>query len=525
MAFRGYGVLGILVALSGCGSDELPLDETPVDDTGEAQVGVAESMDGDQMWSHLEALQQIADANGGHRSLGSSGYAASVEYVVNQLEAYGYEVSEDEFITRNFEVYSDPVVTLLSGSQTSVAQDAISVLVYSGSGDVTAEGIFVDALIPPPLQSNSSTSGCELEDFADFPAGSIALIQRGTCYFQDKVDNAVTAGAAAVIIFNEGQPGRTGVVEGTLEGSANNAIPVVGLSYTAAEALFEEQKSLGSLTLNVAVDAGYTETSSVNVLADTTVGDTSQVVIVGAHLDSVPGGPGINDNGTGVSLVLELARQVAALGVEPKNQLRFAFWGGEEFGLLGSIDYVLEGSESGDLSNVLANLNYDMVGSPNPGRFIYDGDGSATGAPGPAGSDVIEFFYEDWFDENSLRYSATAFDGRSDYGAFVYFNIPAGGLFTGAEGIKGTNEADVFGGVVDEAFDACYHQACDTIENVDRQVFEEMAGAAAYAMIETAMLANGFDGRSAPEVRPSLSSIVPDTLAGCQRHLEEPVRR
>ena len=133
--------------------------------------------------------------------------------------------------------------------------------------------------------------------------------------------------------------------------------------------------------------------------------------------------------------------------------------------------------------------------------------------------------YEAWFDEKSLRYAATAFDGRSDYGAFIYFNIPAGGLFTGAEGIKGANEASIFGGTEDVAFDACYHQACDTIDNVDRLVFEEMAGAAAFAMIETAMLDNGFGGRSAPELQPALSQVVPDTLAGCQRHLHEPVLR
>jgi Zn-dependent M28 family amino/carboxypeptidase len=523
MRVVSIGFIGAIVAVSGCSTVE-PSD-TDLEDTGVVQPSVAESMDGDHMWAHLEALQQIADENDGHRSLGSSGYDASVQYAVDQLKSYGYEVVEDEFETRDFEVYSDPVVKLLSGSQTAIPRDAISVLAYSGSGEVTAEGYFVDVVIPPPLQSNSTTSGCESEDFAGFPAGGIALIQRGTCYFQDKVDNAVAAGAVGVIIFNEGQPGRTGVVEGALDGNANNAIPVVGLSYTIAEGLLAEQKLYESLALQVKVDAGFNEIVSRNILADTATGDPSQVVLVGAHLDSVPQGPGINDNGTGVALVLELARQVAELGIEPTNQLRFALWGGEEFGLLGSIDYVLEGSENGELSNTLANLNYDMVGSPNPGRFIYDGDGSATGAPGPTGSDIIEYMYESWFDSKDLRYTATPFDGRSDYGAFIYFNIPAGGLFTGAEDIKGPNEVTIFGGTQDEAFDPCYHQECDTIDNVNREVFEEMAGAAAHAMIETAMLENGLEGRSAPLGTKGLSAVVPDKLAGCHRHLHVPVLR
>ena len=272
------------------------------------------------------------------------------------------------------------------------------------------------------------------------------------------------------------------------------------------------------------VDAGISVIPSTNVIADTTAGDSTQVVLVGAHLDSVPNGPEINDNGTGVALVLELARQVALFELA-ETKIRFALWGGEEFGLLGSIDYVLTGNETGELASVMANLNYDMIGSPNPAQGIYDGDGSSSGMEGPTGSDVIERFYEDWFDSLGLSYLSTPFDGRSDYGAFVYFGIPAGGLFTGAEQPKADSVAQTFGGTPGQAYDPCYHLACDTIDNVNRPFFEEMAAAAAHAMVETAMLPTGLSRRAAALNAEGLGDVVPDKLSGCQRHVHAPIMR
>src|SRR5207344_1836104 len=188
--------------------------------------------------------------------------------------------------------------------------------------------------------------------------------------------------------------------------------------------------------------------------ADTRKGDPNRVVVQGSHLDSVVAGPGINDNGSGSSYNLESAIQLAKEKIKPKNTIRFAFWGAEEEGLLGSQFYVDSLSDE-DFAKILLNLNHDMVASPNFVRFVYDGDGSDTGTAGPAGSELIEAAFVRWFDRQGLATEPTAFDGRSDYGPFIAVGIPAGGLFTGAEGVKTPEEAAIYGGMAGEPYDAC----------------------------------------------------------------------
>ena len=189
------------------------------------------------------------------------------------------------------------------------------------------------------------------------------------------------------------------------------------------------------LVMRVAVDATIKSTTTFNVLADTRAGGPTARCVVGAHLDSVAEGPGINDNGSGSATILETALQMAALGIEPENRVRFAFWGGEEDGLIGS-EYYVSQLDARALQQHAVNLNFDMVGSPNFVRFVYDGDGSAFGVTGPNGSARVEQVFLDYFASQGLATEPTEFDGRSDYFAFINNGIPAGGLFTGAEGIK-----------------------------------------------------------------------------------------
>ena len=158
-------------------------------------------------------------------------------------------------------------------------------------------------------------------------------------------------------------------------------------------------------------------------------------------------GPGINDNGSGTSTILEIAEQLAALKYTNKlqRQVRFAFWGAEEPGLIGS-EYYVDHLTEAQKAKIYANLNFDMLGSPNYVRFVYDGDGSDTPDAGPPGSDAIEDIFTNYFDSKKLASDPTAFDGRSDYGPFIAEGIPAGGLFSGAEGIKTAEEAATYGG-------------------------------------------------------------------------------
>lgn len=210
-----------------------------------------------------------------------------------------------------------------------------------------------------------------------------------------------------------------------------------------------------------------------NLLAETPGGDANSVVMFGAHLDSVSRGPGINDNGTGSAAILQAALDYAGSGATPKNKLRFAFWGAEEQGLVGSQHYVDSLSQP-EQDQITAYLNFDMVGSPNAGYFTYDGDDSdGEGAgPGPQGSAEIEKLLNDALAQAGAETEGTDFDGRSDYGPFIAVGIPAGGTFTGAEQRKSAEQAQKWGGQAGQAFDPCYHQSCDTIDNVDTQALD-----------------------------------------------------
>jgi Zn-dependent M28 family amino/carboxypeptidase len=346
----------------------------------------------------------------------------------------------------------------------------------------------VDLLLPP---TGGSTSGCEAADVAGFPAGNIALIQRGTCTFADKALNAQAAGASGVIIFNEGNaPDRVGLLFGTLGGPGVN-IPVLGISF----ALGDELNTLAQtgLTVRIMTRTLVEVRQAENVLAQTEGGNNESVVMVGAHLDSVLEGPGINDNGSGVGTILEIAEQMA--GVSPRNRVRFAFWGAEENNLVGSEHYVST-LRPRQQQNIALYLNFDMVGSPNFVRFVYDGDGSANpGLEGPRGSGRIERLFLRYFTRQGLQTEPTPFDGRSDYGPFIDVGIPAGGLFTGAEGIKTPEQAAVYGGTAGIAFDPCYHAACDTLDNFSATALDQMSDAAAHAVITFAQRRDLFDER------------------------------
>ncbi|WP_459385167.1 M20/M25/M40 family metallo-hydrolase [Arthrobacter humicola] len=234
---------------------------------------------------------------------------------------------------------------------------------------------------------------------------------------------------------------------------------------------------------------GKARVESFNILADT-VGDAGHTVVVGAHLDSVQEGPGINDNGSGVAAVLETARWMNEAGITPANRVRFAFWGGEEDGLYGSQHYVDELSAA-EIGQTAANLNVDMAASPNGVRSVHDGDGTDFGHAGPAGSKAIEDVFFRYFQENALPAETTPFDGGSDYDAFLSAGIPGGGLFTGDVEKKTQAQAQSFGGAAGKDLDPCYHEACDTIANTNPELLTEMSGALAYGTVAYAMAKTG----------------------------------
>jgi Zn-dependent M28 family amino/carboxypeptidase len=215
--------------------------------------------------------------------------------------------------------------------------------------------------------------------------------------------------------------------------------------------------------------------------------------MAGAHLDSVQAGPGINDNGSGSAALIEVAEQMAK--VTPWNTVRLAWWGAEESGLIGSTEYVAGLGEE-ELDRIAAYLNFDMIGSPNHVLFVYDGDDSdgQGDGPGPEGSAQIEATFERYFTSVGQPTKGTDFDGRSDYGPFIDAGIPAGGLFTGAEGVKTAEEAAIWGGTAGIAYDPCYHLACDTFANNNDMALDLNSDAVAYSVLQYAMNAQEITG-------------------------------
>jgi Zn-dependent M28 family amino/carboxypeptidase len=311
-------------------------------------------------------------------------------------------------------------------------------------------------------------------------------VRRGVCSFTQKQQIAAEAGAAAVLVSNNA-PGPLG---GTLGAVAEGRLPTGGLLQADGDALASRAGTPVTLVLATRATSVVTR----NVIAQTTTGRTDEVVMAGAHLDSVPAGPGINDNGSGSAGQLEMALR---LGSAPPvtNAVRFAWWGAEEAGLLGSTAYV--GGLSPDARRDIAVLlNTDMIGSPNPAYFAYDGDNSdGVGAPaGPAGSDGIERTLTAALAATGVQARGTDFDGRSDYGPFVEAGIPSGGLFTGAEEIKTPDQAAVWGGQAGAPYDRCYHQACDTVGGVDRVALDRMLDALAVTTATYAVDLGGPNG-------------------------------
>ncbi|GAA4398978.1 aminopeptidase PaaP [Fodinibacter luteus] len=452
---------------------------------------------------HQQAFQAIADAEAGNRLSGSPGYDGSADYVAERAAAAGFdvEVREFDYALGFLADYEAPVLRIEGGTEfiggiagASLGGDFGSMFKSTPySVDVTAPVWAIDLALPATGPPNTSTSGCQDADYAGMPPGAIIIVQRGTCTFADKFLRADAAGAAAMVFINEGQPGRTEPLWFNFDGIN---IPTFAATVETGTALANGVLSGETgVTARFKIDWRPGNYTTSNVIAETTGGDPDNVIVVGAHLDSVGVGAGINDNGSGSATILEIAEQLTK--VTPRNKVRFIWFGAEESGLLGSEAYVA-GLSAQERSQIAAMLNFDMVGSPNFVRFVYDGDLSDSSPPpsgAPPGSDAIETLFLEYFASQGLATEPTAFDGRSDYGPFIEAGIPAGGLFTGAEGIKSAEQAATYGGEAGEQYDPCYHLACDDIDNLSVAALDQMSDAAAHATISLAQSTQAINGQ------------------------------
>ncbi len=492
MPVLGAVVLGALFT-GGCSSAPRSTVEKAPDAAAAAEFAntLSDKVTIDAMMAHLQKLQDIANANNDTRAVGTPGYDASVDYVANTLREHGFDVQTPEFIARVFKAEKGSVQL---GDKTVEAR----ALQYSLG--TPPDGVTGPLVVAPADDS----PGCSAEDYDGLTvSGAVVLVDRGTCPFKEKMAIAVDKGAVALVIADSIDEEKMG---GTLGEATQVKIPVV--SVTKADGAMLRG---GHGTMTVKLDAHTDEIPARNVIAQTKTGSTENVVMLGAHLDSVPEGPGINDNGSGVAAVLETALQ---LGDSPdvQNAVRFGFWGAEELGLIGSRKYI-ESLDVEQLKNIALYLNFDMLGSPNPGYFTYDGDQSLDpdkrGQPVvPEGSAGIERTLVAYLKSAGKEARDTSFDGRSDYDGFTQAGIPSGGLFSGAEVKKSAEEAKLWGGAADEPFDPNYHQKGDTIDNIDRDELAVNGRGVPYA---AGIYAQDLSGRNGVPVRDDRTRHVVTT--------------
>ena len=277
-----------------------------------------------------------------------------------------------------------------------------------------------------------------------------------------------------MVIFNQGDTeDRKGLINATLGDAYAGGIPVLFATYDLGVGLAQTAE----LQLRMFTDVVRERTQTHNLVAESKHGNPNNVVMAGAHLDSVFEGAGINDNGSGSAALLELAVQLRK--VRPNNKLRFAWWGAEESGLVGSTYYV-EQLPPEEKAKIKAYLNFDMIASPNFAYFVYDGDGSDFGLEGPPGSAAIEKLFEEYFALRGLPSEGDEITFRSDYAQFFTDGIAFGGLFTGAEELKTEEQAARYGGTAGIALDPCYHAACDNLGNIDARALEINGDAMAF---------------------------------------------
>jgi Zn-dependent M28 family amino/carboxypeptidase len=447
---------------------------------------------GDAVMDRLEELQAIADANGGNRALETPGYEASAAYVEQVLTDAGY-TPERQYFT-----FEDLVVDELS--LTAAGVELTEDLYAAEFSPATPDEGVTGPLVQPV---DELRHGCTAGDWDGVDAtGAVALVSRGTCAFSVKVTNAMAAGAVAVILYNNvDEP-----LNPTL-GAEGAWVPTVGIS------LSDGQEILAALESGAFPEATYDyqfhvdEFETFNVIAQTPGGRTNNVVMAGAHLDSVEDGAGINDNGSGSMAILEVAVQLAAAAEDdgwPDNAVRFAWWGAEEVGLVGSTHYVddLAANDPEALEDIATYLNFDMVGSPNYIIGVYDADESTYEAPVavPPGSPETEDVFTDYFDQIGQPWVDTEFSGRSDYQAFIENGVPASGLFTGADGSKTAEEVALFGGTEGIFYDPNYHSPQDTIDNVDPTALDIMSRAIGHAVASLADDTLAVNGVANPEL-------------------------
>ena len=450
--------------------------ESPPVATGSAgapldQVATGDAITEAGLRARLDELAAVSTAGNGFRALGSRGYDAAADGVEATLRGAGWQVTDDPFTTPAF---SDPGGSSLTVGGTVFGAGDVAPLLFAPAGDVVGP---VVAIGWHPDGGAPNGRGCAPGDYADVPAGAIVLVAPAPCRRREAIVAAQKAGVAG---FIAGYPAAVAgaALRPTLLEPAGLEIPAAGATRPVGDALAAAALTGGTAHLVTRATTKPTDTRS--IIAELPGSDPGPVVMLGAHLDSVVDGPGINDNGSGVAALLEIAK--ALHGRQFRATIRLAFWSAEETGIHGSTHYVtsLSAAERG---RIVAYLNADMLASPNGYAGVYDGIGM------PPGSTAVSGVLMATAARAGVLPTPIG-SGASDDIAFAQAGVPIGGVAAGASEILGEEVAIAAGSTAGKPADACYHQPCDDAGNVRLDL-----GRALTRMLADATVQLAIDGR------------------------------
>ncbi|CAF0957673.1 unnamed protein product [Rotaria sordida] len=468
--------------------------ENSLDDNNKSPL-FADQIKMNDLMHHLEQLQMIADQSNGTRAIGTRGFNDTLDYITKQLEQNTNLIVRHEYFTvKNCVVQGTPQLqSQINGLVEDYAYltDFAHMLFSSGANFDS----FVRLVSIPNL-------GCQDSDWMSVSVtDSIALVKRGVCAFPDKTQLAEKYRAKGLLMYNDGTASDRFQVVKYVRGHLNMTIPAYFLSYNLGMKFVN-----ASTNVNIKMKIDVRDAEGIgNICADTSTGSKTKTIVIGSHSDGVLDGSGINDNGSGtvgnLVLALNLARLLETTSLNYAQfsyRVRFCWWGAEEVGLIGSIYHVEQALlpsatiESGRLQDYLLYLNYDMLASSNSNFGILDSLSVPPETPEKAlpGSDRIRNLFQQWFNDQKLPWSKSGMSGGSDFVPFLTGGIASGGVNTGAGGIKSADERDQYsamlgtshGGLANVAYDSCYHQQCDRINNVNPFAYEKVVKAAAYAI-------------------------------------------
>lgn len=417
----------------------------------------------EELERNLWNLHEIAMANGGNRAFGLPGYKASMDYVLERAQgrfAPEFDTWVQSF-NHTFEQTRKITLTGPDGEDVEVMS-----LLYNNATPLP--GGSAGALIDTPVDDERG-SACYEDQWEGIDAtGKIALVKRGVCNISAKLKLAKAHGALGVVLWNQ-NPGTPTLA--TLGAQNIGLLVPVGLVAMDIGEAWKARLAEGEeLVVTLLVDSIFEERETWNVIAETKEGDPNNVIMLGAHLDGVQAGPGINDDGSGTSALMEIMTSFRLYKGFP-NKVRFAWWGAEESGLVGSLYYTSQLSEE-EADKIRFYFNYDMVGSPFPVYAIYKGDNPGDAAGAQALYDYL----------TAAGYPAYfgGFGSSSDYVGFLNLGIPSSGLFTGAGAPT----------------DPCYHLVCDNMDNISWEAITINAKAAGVVAAQMALSLEGVPPRN-----------------------------